>query len=87
MQCRQSGDLRLRSGLQGMGARVCNKAENGGLAHSERTMTRPEKWKELCAQAEVEQDPQRLLELVQQINEIFERKDMEKKRQAERKSQ
>jgi hypothetical protein len=70
-----------------MGARVCNKAENGGLAHSKRTMTHPEKWKELCAQAAAEQDPQRLFELVQQINEIFERKNTEKKRQAERKSQ
>jgi hypothetical protein len=73
-----------------MGARVCNKAENGGLAHSmyaKRTMTDAEKWKELCAQAAVEQDPQRLFELVQQINEIFEQKEMEKKRQAERKSQ
>jgi hypothetical protein len=50
-------------------------------------MTDPETWKELCAQAAVEQDPQRLLELVQQINEIFKQKEMEKKRQAERKSQ
>ena len=51
-----------------------------------RTMTDSEKWKELCAKAAVEQDPQRLLELVQQINEIFEQLEMEKKRQAERKS-
>ena len=50
-------------------------------------MTDPEKWKELCAHAAIEQDPQRLLELVKQINEILEQKEMEKKRQAERKSQ
>lgn len=55
--------------------------------YAKRTMTDSEKWKELCAQAAVEQDPQRLFELVQQINEIFEQMDMEKKRQAERKSQ
>jgi hypothetical protein len=50
-------------------------------------MTDPKKWKELCAHAAVEQDPQRLFELVQQINEIFDQMEMEKKRQAERKSQ
>jgi len=35
-------------------------------------MTDSAKWKELCAQAAVEQNPQRLLELVQQINDILE---------------
>ncbi len=55
--------------------------------YAKRTTIDPEKWRELCAQAAVEQDPQRLFELVQQINEIFEQKEMEKKRQAERKSQ
>jgi hypothetical protein len=50
-------------------------------------MTDPEKWKELCANAAVETDPQRLLELVQQINDILEQQEIEKKRQAERKSQ
>jgi len=55
--------------------------------YAKRKMTDREKWKELCAQAAVEQDPQRLFELVQQINEIFEQKEMERKRQGERKSQ
>lgn len=55
--------------------------------YAKRAMTDPEKWKELCAQAAVEQDPQRLCELVQQINKIFEQMEMEKKRQAARKSQ
>ncbi len=55
--------------------------------YAERTMIDSEKWKELCAKAAVEQDPKRLLELVQQINEIFEQIEVEKKRQAERKSQ
>jgi hypothetical protein len=50
-------------------------------------MTDPEKWKELCAQAAVETDPQRLLELVKQINDILEQQEIERKRQAERKSQ
>lgn len=34
-----------------------------------------EKWKELCAKAAVEKDPQRLLALVQEINRLFEEKD------------
>lgn len=50
-------------------------------------MADEEKWKELCAQAAVEQAPQRLIELVRQINEIFEQMEMERKLQAERKSQ
>ena len=69
---------------------MCNKAETEvwpTAIYFERTMTDPEKWKELCAQAAVEQEPQRLFELIQQINEIFDQKEMEKKRQAERKSQ
>jgi len=33
-----------------------------------------ELWKELCAQAAVEQDPKRLAELVRQINELLEAK-------------
>ena len=36
------------------------------------TMTHTEKWKELCAKAAVEKDPQRLLELVREINRILE---------------
>ena len=50
-------------------------------------MTDPEKWKELCAKAAVETDPKRLLELVQQINDIFEQQEMERKRQEKRKPQ
>jgi hypothetical protein len=30
-----------------------------------------ERWEELCEQAAVEQDPEKLLELVQEINEIL----------------
>jgi hypothetical protein len=30
-----------------------------------------ERWKELCAQAAVEQNPQKLLELTRQINELL----------------
>ncbi len=36
------------------------------------TMADTEKWKELCGKAAVEKDPQRLLELVQEINRILE---------------
>jgi hypothetical protein len=35
-----------------------------------------ERWKELCAQAAVEQDPARLIELVQEINRMLEEKDL-----------
>jgi hypothetical protein len=84
---------------QGVGFEACKggaqesviQTENGGFGapamYAKRTMTDSEKWKELCAQAAVEQDPQRLFELVQQINEILEQMEMAKKRQAERKSQ
>ena len=44
------------------------------------TMTDPEKWKELCAEAAVEKDPQRLLELVQEINRILEEIDNNKRK-------
>jgi len=50
-------------------------------------MTDTEKWKELCAKAAVETDPKRLLELVQQINDIFEQQEIERKRQEKRKPQ
>ena len=33
-----------------------------------------EKWKELCRQASVEQDPQKLTELVKEINELLAKK-------------
>jgi hypothetical protein len=34
-----------------------------------------ERWEELCAQAAVEQDGKKLLELVKQINELLEEKE------------
>jgi len=35
-------------------------------------MGKLERWRELCAEAAVEQDPQRLLQLVEEMNRIFE---------------
>jgi hypothetical protein len=35
----------------------------------------PEKWFELCAQAAVEKDPDKLLVLVQEINRLLEEKE------------
>jgi len=34
-----------------------------------------ERWLELCAQAAVEQDPQKLMELVREINTLLEEKE------------
>ena len=34
-----------------------------------------ERWMELCAQAAVEQDPKKLIELVQEINALLEKKE------------
>jgi hypothetical protein len=34
-----------------------------------------ERWMQLCAQATVEQDPQKLIELVQEINALLEEKE------------
>jgi hypothetical protein len=34
-----------------------------------------ERWMELCAQAAVEQDPTKLMELVREINELLEAKE------------
>jgi hypothetical protein len=34
-----------------------------------------ERWMELCAQAAVEQDPKKLMELVQEINALLEEKE------------
>ena len=34
-----------------------------------------ERWMELCAQAAIEQDPQKLMELVREINELLEEKE------------
>jgi hypothetical protein len=33
-----------------------------------------ERWRELCEQAAVEQDPEKLLELVREINDLLEQK-------------
>ena len=51
------------------------------------TMANSETWKELCAKAAVEEDPQRLLELVQQVHRIFEEQDTEQKRPTDGKTQ
>jgi hypothetical protein len=41
-------------------------------AHKEKSLReRTEEWKELCRQAAVEQDPQKLLELTRRINELL----------------
>jgi hypothetical protein len=42
-------------------------------------MSNPERWKELCATAAAELDPQRLLELVQEINQILEQMERKEK--------
>ena len=42
-------------------------------------MTKQNRWRELCAQAAVEKDPKRLLELVEEINRILEEIEREKK--------
>ena len=34
-----------------------------------------ERWRKLCAEAEKEQDPQRLMELVEEINRLLELKE------------
>jgi hypothetical protein len=34
-----------------------------------------ERWMELCAQAAIEQDPKRLLELAKEINDLLEEKE------------
>ena len=34
-----------------------------------------ERWMQLCAQAAVEQDPKKLMELVKEINELLEQKE------------
>jgi hypothetical protein len=35
-------------------------------------MDKPERWRELCAQAAVEQDPEKLMELVTEITRLLE---------------
>jgi hypothetical protein len=41
------------------------------LPHEDRVQEKTERWKELCEQAAVEQDPQRLLELTREINDLL----------------
>ena len=40
-----------------------------------------ERWQELCAQAADEQDPERLMELVREINQLLEEKELRLQRQ------
>jgi len=40
-----------------------------------------ERWRELCQQAVVEQDSQKLLELIREINQLLEAKDRRLQRQ------
>jgi hypothetical protein len=47
-------------------------------------MDKPERWRELCAQAAVEQDPEKLMELVKEITRLLEE---EQKRAKSRKQQ
>jgi hypothetical protein len=42
---------------------------------------RGERWQALCSQAAQEQDPDRLMELVRQINELLEEKEQRLKRE------
>jgi len=48
------------------GRRVVTDLSRGKLSVQDQ-----EGWKELCAQAAIEQDPKRLLELVQEINRML----------------
>jgi hypothetical protein len=41
-------------------------------------MTGSEKWKQLCAEAAVEQNPERLLELITEINKLLEQREKDK---------
>ena len=40
-----------------------------------------ERWRELCEQAVVEQDSQKLLQLIREINQLLEAKDLRLQRQ------
>jgi hypothetical protein len=40
-----------------------------------------ERWQELCARAADEQDPERLMELVREINQLLEEKELRLQRQ------
>ncbi len=50
-------------------------------------MKNKEHWMELCEQAAVEQDAERLLELVQEINRLLEEKEQRLKEQRQSKAQ
>jgi hypothetical protein len=43
-----------------------------------------ERWRDLCAQAAVEQDPERLIALIQQINQLLEQKEQRLNQQSHR---
>jgi hypothetical protein len=43
---------------------------------------RGERWRQLCAQAAEEQDPDRLMELVREINKLLEEKEQRLKRES-----
>jgi hypothetical protein len=42
---------------------------------------RGERWRDLCSQAAEEQDPDRLMELVREINQLLEEKEQRLKRE------
>jgi hypothetical protein len=42
---------------------------------------RGERWRQLCAQAAEEQDPDRLMELIREINDLLEEKEQRLKKQ------
>lgn len=44
-------------------------------------MNEPERWYELCKHAAVEKDPERLLQLVQEINRLLEEKEAKLKKE------
>jgi hypothetical protein len=41
------------------------------LRHEDRVQEKTERWKELCEQAAVEKDPQRMLKLISEINDLL----------------
>ncbi len=55
--------------------------------HLATSMKNKERWMELCEKAAVEQDPERLLELVQEINRLLEEKEQRLKAQRQSKAQ
>ena len=45
-------------------------------------MAEDERWKELCEQASIEQDPKKLIELIREINSLLEAKKVRLERAA-----